>query len=264
MTAIIIPSRWQTQPQYAVEVNWASQLTDKAVAIWMPTMLRGGLGMPCSVGRAHLGPPSLIPFAQMAANQNIQEMSLFGVSIRNGTSNSTQNQSPIRVRPSSNTNANALSMFLLSFNSNRALSAVVQYQDFTNTQVSTSGTYLPVASGQILNLATVFRRNTAGGLALYADSTMAVSGDTPDKNVFASANETYASDASGGSNNTGLPTLMAGFWRRALSAEEIAELGRNPWQVFKPLTRRIYFNTGAIGGGSAIPVIMNQYRQRWT
>ena len=40
-------------------------------------------------------------------------------------------------------------------------------------------------------------------------------------------------------------------WNRALSNAEIAEISSNPWQLFRPVHRRIYFDMGA-GGGSVV------------
>lgn len=49
-----------------------------------------------------------------------------------------------------------------------------------------------------------------------------------------------------GRNYTG-HTYMLAVWKRALSAEEIAKIGDNPWQIFAPRTARIYsFPSGAI------------------
>lgn len=41
----------------------------------------------------------------------------------------------------------------------------------------------------------------------------------------------------------------AGLLPVALSGEDIGALSRNPWQVFRPVQRRVYFDMGAGGGG---------------
>lgn len=41
------------------------------------------------------------------------------------------------------------------------------------------------------------------------------------------------------------------YWNRALSPSEISEISRNPWQLFRPAQRRIYFDAGS-GGGSVV------------
>lgn len=40
----------------------------------------------------------------------------------------------------------------------------------------------------------------------------------------------------------------------ALSGEDIGALARNPWQLFRPVQRRVYFDMGAGGGGATTPV----------
>lgn len=52
------------------------------------------------------------------------------------------------------------------------------------------------------------------------------------------------------SNNlTGARTYLILIWRRRLSDVEIREISKNPWQIFRPLVRRSFFDMGA---GSAI------------
>lgn len=40
---------------------------------------------------------------------------------------------------------------------------------------------------------------------------------------------------------------IAGMYNRALNSEEIVSLTRNPWQLFKPLTRRLWFGVTSTG-----------------
>lgn len=42
---------------------------------------------------------------------------------------------------------------------------------------------------------------------------------------------------------------MAAFLPRGLGGSEVAALSRNPWQLFRPVQRRVYFDMGAGGGG---------------
>jgi hypothetical protein len=48
--------------------------------------------------------------------------------------------------------------------------------------------------------------------------------------------------------------LLVVGWSRALSVFEIAEVKANPWQLFRPVQRRIYFDMGAGGGAGTSPV----------
>ena len=44
---------------------------------------------------------------------------------------------------------------------------------------------------------------------------------------------------------------LASFLPRGLGGSEVAALSRNPWQLFRPVQRRVYFDMGAGGGGVA-------------
>lgn len=46
----------------------------------------------------------------------------------------------------------------------------------------------------------------------------------------------------------GTPLFLAATWQRALSDQEIRDFSLNPWQIFRPVQRRVYFDMGAGGG----------------
>lgn len=56
--------------------------------------------------------------------------------------------------------------------------------------------------------------------------------------------------ATGGGYTAGGANALSVVWSRALSNAEIAEISSNPWQVFRPVQRRIYFDMGAGGGAT--------------
>jgi hypothetical protein len=47
-------------------------------------------------------------------------------------------------------------------------------------------------------------------------------------------------------------TIFAGGWGRALSEGEIREVFANPWQIFRPIQRRIYVPSAGVGGGVTV------------
>lgn len=51
----------------------------------------------------------------------------------------------------------------------------------------------------------------------------------------------------------GAANVLTVAWKRALSNDEIAAVSRNPWQLFKPVQRRVYFDMGA-GGTTGVAV----------
>lgn len=53
----------------------------------------------------------------------------------------------------------------------------------------------------------------------------------------------------------------AGLLPVALSGEDIGALSRNPWQLFRPVQRRVYFDMGAGGGGTTHTVTADPVEQ---
>lgn len=54
---------------------------------------------------------------------------------------------------------------------------------------------------------------------------------------------------------------LAAFLPRGLDASEVAALSRNPWQLFRPVQRRVYFDMGAGGGGTTHTVTADPVEQ---
>lgn len=63
----------------------------------------------------------------------------------------------------------------------------------------------------------------------------------------ASGDNSFGVNTSGKSG--GMEYALVLRWNRALSAGEIASIEANPWQLFRPVQRRVYFDMGAGGGG---------------
>lgn len=84
----------------------------------------------------------------------------------------------------------------------------------------------------------------AGVQALYLDAVLdPVTGSTTD-NYYASCDALVPLS----SNSTNIHCNIAFLWNRPLSADEIAQLHPNPFQLLKPLTTRIYFDLAGGGG----------------
>jgi hypothetical protein len=89
------------------------------------------------------------------------------------------------------------------------------------------------------------RSNAVGGGSatgtLYIDGKIAgSSGNVIPAQIWSSASSDYIGGYSSGSwGVSGAVTLVLG-WNRILSAQEIAEVSRNPWQVFKAPRRRLW------------------------
>ena len=53
-------------------------------------------------------------------------------------------------------------------------------------------------------------------------------------------------------------------WNRILTADEIREVSANPWQLFKPVTRRVYFDVGGSSGLTITPPLLTNSSTLYT
>lgn len=98
---------------------------------------------------------------------------------------------------------------------------------------------------------------SAGGsgtsMVFYRDGVQIASGTTP--GIVSLTNPTlHVGDFNNGWNATPTGTIFkTAYYRRALSALEVFSLYFNSWQVFAPLTCRIWVGAAAAGGASNAP-----------
>lgn len=122
-----------------------------------------------------------------------------------------------------------------------------------------AGTFDSVAaSGQANGRVRLFLARRLGTeLSLWVDGAKVASSSYTIRNILGAQTQTavsvgcnpYSTSATSIHNN-----IMAGGANRALSDDEIASLSANPWQLFRPVQRRIYFDMGAGGGAGTSPV----------
>ena len=62
---------------------------------------------------------------------------------------------------------------------------------------------------------------------------------------------TVGAVAPGGQSTCDQHNIFSARWNRALSDAEIASISANPWQLFKPVQRRVWFDGGAAAGGAS-------------
>lgn len=118
-----------------------------------------------------------------------------------------------------------------------------------------AGTFDSVAaSGQANGRVRLFLARRLGTeLSLWVDGAKVASGAYAVRNILAAQTQTamsvgcnpYSTGATSIHNN-----IMAGGANRALSDDEIESLSANPWQLFRPVQRRVYFDMGAGGGAT--------------
>ena len=129
--------------------------------------------------------------------------------------------------------------------------AVVYYSPNYNGYITASspgGDFIP---GNVVVIVATYRRNDA--LCVYANGNLRATTAAADYQANLKFNSTVNV---GGPSASSTNVLMSGISYRAWSDAEIVEFSANPWQLFKPAQRRIYFDMGA--GGGASPVSSDQ------
>ena len=105
------------------------------------------------------------------------------------------------------------------------------------------------ADGRMLAIAAV-KSGTAHSVYCNTVSSVGTSGSASSAFTNANIQRRIGSDVADGTCAWNGQILLVAGWSRALSADEIAGLRDNPWQLFRPVQRRVYFDMGA-GGGAA-------------
>lgn len=103
--------------------------------------------------------------------------------------------------------------------------------------------------GRMLAIAAV-KSGTAHSVYGNAVSSVGTFGSTSSAFTNASIQRRIGSDIADANGAWNGRILLVAGWSRALSADEIAELRDNPWQLFRPVQRRVYFDMGAGGGAT--------------
>lgn len=106
-------------------------------------------------------------------------------------------------------------------------------------------TLSPIGAVQTLALSLATSTTTMRG---YVNGSRAATGSAP-----STLRSTLSSSFRVGANHAGGHGAIhpaAFLWSRQLTDEEIASVSANPWQLFSPVQRRVYFDMGASGGAT--------------
>jgi hypothetical protein len=98
-------------------------------------------------------------------------------------------------------------------------------------------------------------RRQGSNLEIYVDDILVASTTSTPKTIYESGIGTAIGGLhqSAGYNGTQSTSLVAA-WDKALPTSLIKKLGRNPWQIFAPLQRRVTNDAGTAGGNAiAVP-----------
>lgn len=105
------------------------------------------------------------------------------------------------------------------------------------------------ADGRTLAIAAV-KSGTAHSVYGNAVRSVGTFGSASSAFTNASIQRRIGSDVADGTCAWNGQILLVAGWSRALSADDIAGLRDNPWQLFRPVQRRVYFDMGAGGGAT--------------
>ena len=249
MASIILPSRWTSQPQYPVEIDRANHFGSRVAFAIYPEILKARhlLGLE-TTGTVGIEPGVFLPqanesYLEQAWGSQVtsQEVTLFGQ-----FASRTANTTGIAVS--------------ISLGGSDGIGLGV-YPDFVGdefvAQYSLSNRY--VGSGDVAKtrnkprFAVLVASN--GDQKLYSDGVQVLSRSDAIATftssfrvrVFRHIGQNYLASYT---NANQFPTALTGIINGRLTEGEVRELTANPWQIFRPQRRILYFDV-ASGGGPA-------------
>jgi len=236
-----------SQPQVATEIDWSNPITRGLVGAWNSASNNSGKAVSPSKSGLVFKPnettyvTNIQRPVRFAATSGLTMLS---VGFINGTNNSTNSNFGIRF---GTVNSRAFGIGTVDYSSNLQASAYISFSDYTVIQ-TTATAHGAGNSGNTLVLATSYARNTTSGFRAFANGSLIASANTPDKSLFADSSKNIEiHSAFGGTNNSAYPTSLNVYWERTLSDAEIRSISANPWQIFKPIPRRIFVPVSAGG-----------------
>lgn len=258
MANLLLPSRNTKQPQHSVQIDWGNPVTNGLLAVDLPGLGYGVVNQNQATGNA-----------PVVAGPVGQQYSL--------TASSSQ-YSSIPVTRSLVDGATHLLVFIPNLSSGNnyqrgsTLSGPTHHRSFLQLFDGGGGAYSSIQLGGCLgseynNSYANFSANTQSGvntLLGYWGQNGATAGimhngklSTGALNSTGTPFGTSASLDSGRLLYVGSPyygdftgIALNAVWDRALSTSELLALNDNPWQIFAPQKRVIYFDAGAGGGDS--------------
>jgi hypothetical protein len=258
MASLILPSRLTRQPQQAARIDWSNPITRGLVFAHTPTSLPNGSPLATRFGIAAQRPKAIPEFSEKPGSQNLPEVTLLGVALRNGTNNTASNQYFLRLRPTGNSNGTSLGIGTEPYQGMNQVRLAVQYSDFASVGITGNFPASPAAQ-QTVVIGTV--SVAALTMNLWADGNVIATGAAQNKTLFTGATTAFMGDAGGGGDNTGIPNLLCAMWTRVLSAAEIKSITDNPWQLFAAPQRRMLVATASAPAGNSytLPAAQGSY-----
>ena len=218
------------QPQGRVCINRRNPIAAGLVFAHTPASLQNALPLTTKFGIAAQRAKIIPEFSEKPGSQALPEVTVLGVAMRNGTNNTASNQYFLRLRPTGNANGNFLGIGTEPYQGMNQVRLALQYSDFTNVGITGNFPANP-AGQQTIVIGTVSAASLT--MSLWADGNVIATGPAQNKTLFSGATTAFMGDASGNTDNTGIPNLLCAMWTRVLSPAEIKSITANPWQLFE-------------------------------
>lgn len=249
MTGIIVPSRrvWTRQPQRSVDIDWSNPITR---GLWFAhNPASGSYGQKSAntpsgeIGRkiSEAGVNDLFSGSQTREFLNTSGAPLSGALsiLVVGFRSSSSNVLPLITRQSGG-QAGGLEITLYNLYGSPASRVYSTYHDGTSQRNFNAAYVNGVAASANGAPDTIIGKDYA--IAVRADSIPAQS---------SGVNIKLGGTSFGGSYYLIGGVSLAAVWDRKLADAELKSLSSNPWQIFKPRTRRTIIDLGA-GGTSSV------------
>lgn len=247
MASLILPSRWRSQPQYPVEVSneWANDLKN----VFTPS------GIVLAYGANSTKKPysNGVGFTSSSAGAGVQvstsriiagldNSTAFAAYSRDGATTATGSGRAFYCERSESTQ-----IFKFGIKNFSPVTEVSFTFRNSSSQLINSATSATINASLALNTAALVTKGSASR-TIYADG-VGNENTTNYANSFTAANDCrICGDAVDPASFYNGGVFYIALWGRSLSAEEIKELSKNPWQIFRPQKRVLYFDV-ANGGG---------------
>jgi len=237
----MLPPHWSgpatQQPRRNTGINWGSRFASGLVYAEHPAASNPGRGsLQTGFGLCYWGLKTPVPGVFFPSSlPALDGFTVMTVVYRRPTS--PDGARGLCIRLTNNANSAGMELGIGAYNANRNPAFSFAHQDYVAGLTLAPGDYLPPipAEGDVHVLGGVFRRGQANGAKLFVNGKIAASATTQDLGLFSNGTHAlFISDRSGApeDSNDRTPAMFGAVWSRGLSDAEMAELSKNPWQLF--------------------------------
>lgn len=236
--ALLRPSVWTQQPQQACEIDWSNPITRGLVSAITP--INGDVFKPSSptfIGAGSIGPLTSGVAIKSTGGGGVNEV-LYPVTF------SAAGDRTIAVFASNIGGANSTVTHRVSDADSRD-ELLIGATSFSSIIDNNSPPSIGITESAMPRLYLARRRTNQ--VSAYANGTFTSESVTGTRQLDGT---TFRFGRDGTLNSVSCQTYLTMYWKRYLTNAEITSLSNNPWQIFKPIPRRIFAPVSASGGAT--------------